>query len=265
MDTLGVNHDNFQSSLENSQPESADRGLDSFNSLLWYNPLAANAFSAALNQDFNIYPTEGQKIEKDEWSQFLVEEKGSDKSDKQEMKIEWMANSPVAQSVRSQEDQHSEICNVEEHLSEISDGNANKTSLEGDIADSKIVKKRKIKTEKGPRYAFKTRSETDVLEDGYKWRKYGRKQVKSSPHPRSYYRCSESNCSVKKRVERDANDPGLLITTYEGTHNHESPSVIYYIGKPIILPQQGSKPAIVLVNASLCSEQVIKYASHQAL
>lgn len=265
MESWGVIRDNFQSILENAQ--SADRGLDPFNSLLWYNPMAANALSA-FNQEFNIHPqppVEGQKIEKDVWTQFLVEDKGSDKNDKQEMKTECMANSPPAQSARSQEDQHSEICNVEEHLSEVSDGNANKTSVDGDIADSKIIKKRKIKTEKGPRYAFKTRSETDVLEDGYKWRKYGRKVVKSSPHPRSYYRCSENNCSVKKRVERDPSDQGLLITTYEGTHNHESPSVIYYIGKPIILPQQGSKPAIVLVNASLCPEPVLKYAAHQAL
>lgn len=238
----------------NGDSQCGDRGLDPFNSLLWYNPWAANALSA-LNQQLNV-SVEGQgQGQKESWTQFVVE-------DKAEMKSDWMANSPVAQSVRSQEDQHSEICNVEEHVSEIS---GNKTSAEGDLADSKIMKKRKIKTEKGPRYAFKTRSETDVLEDGYKWRKYGRKIVKSSPHPRSYYRCSESNCSVKKRVERDPTDQGLLITTYEGTHNHESPSVIYYIGKPIILPQQGSKPAIVLVNASLCPEPVIKYKSHQAL
>ncbi|KAF3781966.1 hypothetical protein EJ110_NYTH21092 [Nymphaea thermarum] len=35
--------------------------------------------------------------------------------------------------------------------------------------------------------------------------------------------------SVKKRVERDREDPRFVITTYEGTHNHECPYVIYYI------------------------------------
>lgn len=35
-----------------------------------------------------------------------------------------------------------------------------------------------------PRYAIKTRTEIDVMEDGYKWRKYGQKPVKNSPHPR---------------------------------------------------------------------------------
>lgn len=32
--------------------------------------------------------------------------------------------------------------------------------------------------------AFKTKSEIEVLNDGYKWRKYGKKMVKNSPNPR---------------------------------------------------------------------------------
>jgi hypothetical protein len=39
-----------------------------------------------------------------------------------------------------------------------------------------------------PRFCFQTRSEVDVLDDGYKWRKYGQKVVKNSLHPR--YICS---------------------------------------------------------------------------
>ena len=35
-----------------------------------------------------------------------------------------------------------------------------------------------------PRYAIKTRTDTEVMDDGYKWRKYGQKAVKNSPHPR---------------------------------------------------------------------------------
>ncbi|KAI5074540.1 hypothetical protein GOP47_0010501 [Adiantum capillus-veneris] len=52
------------------------------------------------------------------------------------------------------------------------------------------------------RVALLTKSEVEHLEDGYRWRKYGQKAVKNSPHPRSYYRCTNSKCSVKKRVER---------------------------------------------------------------
>ncbi|KAH9326907.1 hypothetical protein KI387_007085, partial [Taxus chinensis] len=45
---------------------------------------------------------------------------------------------------------------------------------------------RKHKTmnmERGPKYAFKTRSDSDVLEDGCKWGKYGKKSIKNNPHP----------------------------------------------------------------------------------
>ncbi|XP_073389077.1 uncharacterized protein [Physcomitrium patens] len=75
-----------------------------------------------------------------------------------------------------------------------------------------------------PRYAIKTRTDMDVLDDGFKWRKYGQKAVKNSPHPRNYYRCTTPLCPVRKRVERSKEDAGLVITTYEGTHSHQTPS-----------------------------------------
>ncbi|KAL8054402.1 hypothetical protein ABFS82_05G137300 [Erythranthe guttata] len=71
--------------------------------------------------------------------------------------------------------------------------------------------------------AFKTKSEIEVLNDGFKWRKYGKKMVKNSPNPRNYYKCSIEGCSVKKRVERDKDDPTYVVTTYEGIHNHQGP------------------------------------------
>ncbi|XP_062208361.1 WRKY transcription factor WRKY24-like [Phragmites australis] len=73
------------------------------------------------------------------------------------------------------------------------------------------------------RIGFRTRSEVDVLDDGFKWRKYGKKAVKSSPNPRNYYRCSVEGCGVKKRVERDRDDPRYVVTTYDGVHNHDAP------------------------------------------
>jgi WRKY DNA -binding domain len=45
---------------------------------------------------------------------------------------------------------------------------------------------------------------------------------------RNYYKCSTEGCSVKKRVEREKDDPSYVITTYEGIHNHVSPSMVYY-------------------------------------
>jgi hypothetical protein len=41
-----------------------------------------------------------------------------------------------------------------------------------------------------PRFAFQTRSDSDVLDDGYRWRKYGQKAVKNSAFPRSLFVCS---------------------------------------------------------------------------
>ncbi|TKW25315.1 hypothetical protein SEVIR_3G111000v4 [Setaria viridis] len=74
------------------------------------------------------------------------------------------------------------------------------------------------------RIGFRTRSEVEILDDGFKWRKYGKKAVKNSPNPRNYYRCSSEGCGVKKRVERDRDDPRYVITTYDGVHNHASPT-----------------------------------------
>ncbi|XVF49831.1 hypothetical protein PTKIN_Ptkin04bG0047700 [Pterospermum kingtungense] len=68
---------------------------------------------------------------------------------------------------------------------------------------------------------FRTRGDCEVLDDGYRWRKYGKKIVKGSPNPRRYYHCSTSGCPVKKRVERDSHNRSLLIVTYEGIHNHD--------------------------------------------
>ncbi|OMO70014.1 DNA-binding WRKY [Corchorus olitorius] len=58
-------------------------------------------------------------------------------------------------------------------------------------------------------YAVKTKSEVAILDDGYKWRKYGKKMVNNSPYP---------------RVQVDKEDPSYVITTYKGIHNHQSAS-----------------------------------------
>ncbi|XP_011012232.1 PREDICTED: probable WRKY transcription factor 57 [Populus euphratica] len=84
------------------------------------------------------------------------------------------------------------------------------------------VKKKGQKRIRQPRFAFMTKSEVDHLEDGYRWRKYGQKAVKNSPFPRSYYRCTNSKCTVKKRVERSSEDSTIVITTYEGQHCHHT-------------------------------------------
>ncbi|XXG58848.1 hypothetical protein AAC387_Pa04g1046 [Persea americana] len=61
--------------------------------------------------------------------------------------------------------------------------------------------------------------------DGYNWRKYGQKQVKSSESSRSYYRCTHANCGAKKKVER-CHDGQIAEIIYKGHHNHEPPQKI---------------------------------------
>ncbi|XP_050228981.2 WRKY transcription factor 44 isoform X2 [Mercurialis annua] len=66
-------------------------------------------------------------------------------------------------------------------------------------------------------------TETEIIGDGFRWRKYGQKVVKGNLFPRSYYRCTGLKCNVRKYVERVSDDPGAFITTYEGKHEHEMP------------------------------------------
>nr|AAL32033.3 WRKY-like drought-induced protein [Retama raetam] len=81
-----------------------------------------------------------------------------------------------------------------------------------------------VKPIREPRVVVKTLSEVDILDDGYRWRKYGQKVVRGNPNPRSYYKCTNAGCPVRKHVERASHDPKAVITTYEGKHNHDVPA-----------------------------------------
>ncbi|KAL2325273.1 hypothetical protein Fmac_024331 [Flemingia macrophylla] len=61
------------------------------------------------------------------------------------------------------------------------------------------------------------------VDDGYRWRKYGQKDIKGNLFPRAYYKCSSSGCPVRKHVERNTFNPKNVITTYEGKHTHRVP------------------------------------------
>lgn len=98
--------------------------------------------------------------------------------------------------------------------------NAKRRSTEPVVSEVPLPQK----TVTEPKIIVQTRSEVDLLDDGYRWRKYGQKVVKGNPHPRSYYKCTSAGCNVRKHVERASTDPKAVITTYEGKHNHDVPA-----------------------------------------
>ncbi|CAI0427519.1 unnamed protein product [Linum tenue] len=61
-----------------------------------------------------------------------------------------------------------------------------------------------------------------VTPDGYNWRKYGQKQVKSPNGSRSYYRCTHSDCFAKK-IECSDHCGHVIQIVNKGMHSHDPP------------------------------------------
>ncbi|KAK9279945.1 hypothetical protein L1049_013629 [Liquidambar formosana] len=91
-------------------------------------------------------------------------------------------------------------------------------------SENEIISAPGSRTVREPRVVVQTTSDIDILDDGYRWRKYGQKVVKGNPNPRSYYKCTNPGCPVRKHVERASHDLRAVITTYEGKHNHDVPA-----------------------------------------
>ncbi|RCV30537.1 hypothetical protein SETIT_6G103400v2 [Setaria italica] len=91
----------------------------------------------------------------------------------------------------------------------------------------------------------------NMVADGFNWRKYGQKQVKSSENSRSYYRCTNSGCSAKKKVEH-CPDGRVVEIIYRGAHNHDPPPKTRFAKEkvtPIGVPSGGE--TLRLVNTEI--------------
>ncbi|CAI9760994.1 unnamed protein product [Fraxinus pennsylvanica] len=78
--------------------------------------------------------------------------------------------------------------------------------------------------------------------DGYNWRKYGQKQVKSPEGSRSYYRCTFSHCDAKK-IEHCNRSNHVIETVYRSHHNHDPPQEVNFSIErpaPSVEPANGS-------------------------
>ena len=104
------------------------------------------------------------------------------------------------------------------------DGDDDEACDGGDDGDGDEDEARAVAAGGGASRIVSLQTDADVLDDGWRWRKYGQKFVHGSLQPRSYYKCTTLGCPMRKHVERSSSDSSWLVSTYDGAHSHPRPA-----------------------------------------
>ncbi|KAK9723734.1 hypothetical protein RND81_05G021700 [Saponaria officinalis] len=116
-----------------------------------------------------------------------------------------------------------------DHINIISPNQPCKSQVSTTQESSKSNRRRKIGGES------KEKEVTNLMDDGFVWRKYGQKKIHDYDHPRHYYRCThkdEEKCQAKKQIQQISENPIKYKVIYHNNHTCTNNVTPYMINSP---------------------------------